>query len=124
MASRELVAEEMLALLAETSASVDATLDYEHALTQAAGAAVPRFADWCAVDVVQPDGTLRQITSELEDPAKQAFLMDLRRRYRETHGASAGVMRVIETGEPELRRDVRGRSEITLDRTERSEFSR
>ena len=112
------------AFLAEAGASAGSTLDFERVLAAAARAAVPRFADWCAVDIVQPDGTLRQITSELEDPGKQAFLMDLRRRYRETHGASAGVMRVIETGEPELRRDVRGRSEITLDRGERSEFSR
>ena len=39
------------------------SLDYERTLAEVAQLAVPEFADWCAVDVVQADGSLRQITS-------------------------------------------------------------
>ncbi|MCW3066378.1 MAG: multi-sensor signal transduction histidine kinase [Solirubrobacterales bacterium] len=107
-------ASERVAVLAEASASVGATLDYERVLGDAARAAVPRFADWCAVDVVEPDGTFRQITSLLSDPEEHELLMELRRRYRSELGASAGVTRAVATGEPELRTDVRGASDLAL----------
>jgi PAS domain S-box-containing protein len=113
-----------VSFLGEASATVGTTLDYEQVLTQAATAAVPRFADWCGVDVVQPDGSLRQITSPMDDPAVEALLMELRRRYRSEFGASAGAMRAIATGEPELRTDTSDGSEIELRPGEHAHYER
>jgi len=95
-----------LAFLAQASAVLARSLDYERTLAEVAQLAVPEFADWCAVDVVQADGTLRQITSGHPDPRMEELLMDLRRRYREEKGSSRGAMHVIATGESELETDV------------------
>src|SRR5205814_4869764 len=99
------------------------SLDYERVLSDAARSAVPRFADWCAVDIVEPDGSLRQIASPM-DPAHEALLLELRRRYRSEHGSSEGVRRVISTGESELRPDVTGGSRVLLRDDEMEEYER
>src|SRR4051794_31414710 len=97
-----------LAFLAQASAVLARSLDYERTLAEVAQLAVPEFADWCAVDVVQPDGSLRQITSGHPDPRMEELLGELRRRYRAEKGRSEGAMHVIATGRPELRSDVEG----------------
>jgi PAS domain S-box-containing protein len=114
---------ERLSFLAEASVSAGATLDYERVLSDAARAAVPRFADWCAVDVVEPDGSLRQISSPL-DPAHESLMLELRRRFRAERGRSEGVMHVIATGESELRPDVSGMARIALQDDELDEYER
>ncbi|HEY7631289.1 MAG TPA: SpoIIE family protein phosphatase [Thermoleophilaceae bacterium] len=90
------------------------SLDYERTLAEVAQLAVPEFADWCAADVVQPDGSLRQITSGHPDQRIEDYLMELRRRYREEKGTSEGAMHVIATGESELQTDVRGAPRIEI----------
>src|SRR6266542_1988457 len=109
-----------LAFLAQASAVLARSLDYERTLAEVAAIAVPEFADWCAVDVVQPDGSLRQITSGHPDPRMEELLMELRRRYRQQKGASEGATRVIVTGESELAKDVRDqpRMEIPAEESE------
>ncbi len=90
------------------------SLDYERTLSEVAQLSVPEFADWCGVDVVQPDGSLRQITSGHPDPRIEDFLMELRRRYRQEKGTSEGAMHVIATGESELMTDVRNAPRIEI----------
>src|SRR4051812_25719368 len=103
-----------LAFLAEASALVARSLDYEQTLAEVARLAVPELADWCAVDVVQPDGSLRQVTSGHPDPELEELLMELRRLYRQEKGSSEGVARVIETGESELATDVRDQPQMEI----------
>ena len=94
------------------------SLDYERTLAEVAQLAVPEFADWCAVDVVQADGSLRQITSGHPDARMEELLMELRRRYRQEKGASEGAMHVIASGESELQSDVRGSPRIDIESQE------
>src|SRR2546423_1610525 len=108
-------AQAALGFLAQASGVLAASLEYERTLTEVARLVVPDFADWCAVDVVEPDGSLRQITSVHPNPDVEALLMELRRRYRSEKGASEGVMHVVETGEAELKHDVRGRERARLE---------
>jgi serine phosphatase RsbU (regulator of sigma subunit)/anti-sigma regulatory factor (Ser/Thr protein kinase) len=103
-----------LAFLAQASAVLARSLDYERTLAEVAQLAVPEFADWCAVDVVQEDGSLRQITSGHPDPRMEELLLELRRRYREEKGTSRGAMHVIATGESELETDVRDAPQIDI----------
>jgi PAS domain S-box-containing protein len=103
-----LSAEDALRFLDEASGVLAGSLDYETTLGRIAQLMVPVLADWCGVDIVQDDATLRQITSGHPDPEQEKLLMDLRRRYREEKGGSEGVTRVIATGQPELFSDVRG----------------
>jgi len=96
------------------------SLDYERTLAEVAQLSVPEFADWCGVDVVQPDGSLRQITSGHPNPRIEEFLLELRRRYRQEKGTSEGAMHVIATGESEIVSDVRGAPRIEIESGEES----
>jgi PAS domain S-box-containing protein len=103
-----------LGFLAQASGVLAGSLDYDRTLTEVARLAVPDVADWCAIDIVQPDGSLRQVTSVHPNPDHEALLMELRRRYREAKGGSEGVAHVIATGESELASDVRGAVRVNL----------
>ncbi|HEX6458380.1 MAG TPA: SpoIIE family protein phosphatase [Thermoleophilaceae bacterium] len=107
-----------LGFLAEASAVLARSLDYERTLAEVAQLSVPEFADWCGVDVVQADGSLRQITSGHPDPRVEELLLELRRRYREEKGTSEGAMHVIATGESELMTDVRDAPRIEIPSSE------
>src|SRR5918912_4198503 len=95
-----LSAEQALGFLDRASEVLARSLDYEQTLEDVARLAVPDVADWCAIDVVQPDGTTRQITSRHPDPEQEELLMELRRRYRANMRDTAGARKVILTGEP------------------------
>jgi len=56
-------------LLAEAGNVVASSLDYEATLQQVAEMAVPRFADGCAVQLVEPNGELRTVAAYHSDPA-------------------------------------------------------
>ena len=48
-------------LLAEASARLANAVDYETQLTTLAQLAVPQLADWCAVHLLQADGSVEQV---------------------------------------------------------------
>src|SRR5207247_1724155 len=56
--------------LAEASAILASSLDYETTLKNVASLSVPQFADWCAVDVVRDAGTVERLTIAHADPAQ------------------------------------------------------
>src|SRR4051795_4573443 len=113
-----------LGFLAQASGLLAASLDYERTLSQVARLAVPDVADWCGIDIVQPDGTTRQVTSVHPNPELEALLLELRRRYRAEKQGSEGTARVIATGEPELARDVSGQVAIELSEGEEESYRR
>src|SRR5207302_11182000 len=101
-ASRErgfLSAEQAFDFLDGASEVLARSLDYEQTLEEVARLAVPDLADWCAIDVVQDDGSLRQITSRHPDPEQEALLMELRRRFRAGMRDTAEGAEVVRTGE-------------------------
>ena len=56
-------AEQASRFLAEASRTLSTLVDYPTALEKVATLAVPDFADWCAVDVVEDDDTLRRLSA-------------------------------------------------------------
>jgi PAS domain S-box-containing protein len=80
-----------------------AASDHKDALATIVELAVPRIADWCAVDVLDPgESTSTQIAVAHVDPAKVAFARDLGRRYPPNPKATSGVPNVLRTGRSEL----------------------
>jgi PAS domain S-box-containing protein len=61
--SERILAEETFKFLADASAALAALVDYESALKRVASLAVPFFADWCAVDMLESDGSLRRVAA-------------------------------------------------------------
>lgn len=93
--------EEANRFLADASAALAELTDFESTLQKVAGLAVPFFADWCGVDVVHADGSVRRLAVTHSDPAKVAWALELARRYPPDPSDPHGVMRVLRTGEPE-----------------------
>src|SRR5262249_34926886 len=73
--ARERAAGAQLAFLAEMSALLASSLDYETTLANLAQLIVPEFADWCAVDFVGEDGSINRIAVVHRDPEKTEWAL-------------------------------------------------
>lgn len=94
--------EERLEFLADASRLLSSSLDLGRTLDKVAGLAVPRIADWCAVDLVQEDESVQRVAVAHTDPTKAELAKELRAKYPLNMEADYGVARVIRLGEPEL----------------------
>jgi signal transduction histidine kinase/ActR/RegA family two-component response regulator len=95
-------AERHARFLAQASAALASSLDYERTLATVANLAVPSVADWCAVDVVAAHGSLTRLAVAHVDRAKRDFAMRIRAEYPEDPHSPYGPSHVVRTGEPVL----------------------
>lgn len=94
--------------LAEASRLLGASLDYATTLNSVAEVAVPSFADWCAVDVVGDDGTLRRVAVAHGDAAHAEQVRQAMAPHAPARDGDHPVAEAIRTGEPKLLRDDGG----------------
>ena len=94
-------AEQTAYFLAGASAALADLTDYESTLQKVASLAVPPFADWCAVDMVDTDGSVRRLVVIHSDPEKVRFVQELDRRYPTSASDPGGVGRALRTGQPD-----------------------
>lgn len=95
--------EQALAFLAESSALLAASLDYESTLEQVNRLLVPRLADFCMVHALEPDGRYRPLASTHVAPDKEPLVAALAKYYGSHPGKKQSlVSQVIRTGEPLL----------------------
>src|SRR4051794_27435577 len=73
--------EDHLRFLAEASEILAGSLDYETELERVAHLIVPALADWCVVDLLAEDGSLRRLAVVHRDPAKAEAAQELQHRY-------------------------------------------
>ncbi|HZK76420.1 MAG TPA: ATP-binding protein [Candidatus Kapabacteria bacterium] len=92
----------MIHLLTEASELLASSLDYEKTLTRVAELAVPRIADWCAVDIVNTKGEIERLAVAHIDPKKIRFVHQIEKKYPPDPNASTGVPEVIRTGKSEF----------------------
>ena len=95
-------ARERLALLADTSDLLTASLDPDESLRRLADLTVERIADWCGIELVDEGGELRNVAVAHADPDKVRLAHDLRTRYPVDPDSETGVPNVVRTGQPEL----------------------
>ncbi|MEW6734436.1 MAG: PAS domain S-box protein [Acidobacteriota bacterium] len=91
-----------LALLAEASALLAASLNYNTTLSSVAGLAVPILGDWCIIDIIAEDGILRRLAVAHIDPSLAELLWQVERLYSLDPDAPYGPSKVIQTGQPEI----------------------
>jgi signal transduction histidine kinase len=99
-------AEQAARFLADASKSLAALVDYGSTLQKVARLAVPSFADWCAVDVAEPDGSVRRVAVAHADPAKIELAHELERRNPPALNAPHGVPNVLRTGKSEMMAEI------------------
>jgi len=90
-----------LAFLAEASAMLASSLDYESTLERVARLAVSHMAEWCTVHVAE-NGKLARLVVAHADPKMSVFAAEYERRYPERIEPNQGVGKVFVTGEPEI----------------------
>jgi serine phosphatase RsbU (regulator of sigma subunit) len=99
-------AEETLAFMAEASAVLtESERDYEHMLRRLAQLAVPRLADWCAIDLWE-NGMIRNVGVAHVDPAKIELAHELQKRFPPDPDSPRGVANVLRTGRSELTPEI------------------
>ena len=106
--SRAVAAEQRAEFLATASELMVASLDYETTLTSVANLVVPQLADWCEIDVLRDDGSLRRLVGTA-DTRLQGRIDELQRRYagREPgERMTSRLMDVIRSGKPEFVPDI------------------
>jgi PAS domain S-box-containing protein len=94
--------EEAQRFLAQVGATLSSSLDYRATLTSVARLAVPHLADWCAIDIVEEDGSLERLAVEHEDPQKVQLAHELQEHYPPDPEAPQGVLRVVRSGQSEF----------------------
>jgi PAS domain S-box-containing protein len=88
--------------LLRAGSELSRSLDYRRTLQAVAQSAVPDIADWCGVDLVEEDGSIRTIAIAHVDPAKVSFARELNDRYPPSPDAETGSAWVIRHGKPTL----------------------
>jgi PAS domain S-box-containing protein len=99
-------ADDVLRFLAESGATLTSSLDYRDTLANVARLAVPILADWCAVDVMDEDGSVERLAVEHSDPEKVALAYELQERFPSDPEATRGVRKVLQTGEPDMMAEI------------------
>ena len=95
-------AESYLQFLSDASLALSSSLDYKTTIQRVADLAVPRIADWCAVDLLRPGNTVELVAVAHVNPHKVRWAHELRRQYPPTLEEDQGLAKVIKTGESEF----------------------
>jgi serine phosphatase RsbU (regulator of sigma subunit)/PAS domain-containing protein len=103
----ELVAAQQRAhALADASALLGRSLDFDATARLIARLAVPRLADWCFVELLRDDGEIERVAIEASDQELLEDVREFARRYPLDPNAPWGSPQVIRSGEPVLESEV------------------
>jgi len=92
--------------LANVSALLATTLDYEATLRNLARLAVPELGDWCVIDMLDEQAQMRRVAVAHVEPAKESLAWELERRYPMRPDDAYSPARVAHTGRAELLPEV------------------
>ena len=98
-------AQRRVQFLAEASAALSASLDYDTTLATVARLAVPMLADWCAVDLVD-DGSVHPVALAHADPTRERLIRELWERYPPHRNPRRSAPPVLQTGRAEIIPDI------------------
>ena len=110
--------EEQQRFLAEAGAVLASSLDYAATLQSIARLAVPVFADWCIVDVVEEE-RIQRVATAASDEESERLLEELRRRYPPTMDSPQPAAAALREGKPVIYHEFTPES---LAKTTRDEY--
>ena len=99
-------AQRRLALLAEASTLLAATLDVDQALDRLTRLLVPLVADWCTVHLIDAEGEVVQLLAAHRDPDKRALIVQLEKQHQHGPAGRSHTARVLRGEPPVLLVDV------------------
>jgi PAS domain S-box-containing protein len=92
-----------LQLLADTGKALGRSLDWEQTFPEIARKVAGTLADWCAIEVIEEDGTVRLAAFAHRDPQLEQVGLDLVRRHPPPAGRLRGA---LASGRSELRAEL------------------
>jgi signal transduction histidine kinase len=95
-------AERRLRFVARASAVLASSLDYQTTLTNVATLMVPELADWCAIDIIEGDGSVKRLAIAHSDPEKLAWAAEMQSKFVVDADPATGIGCVLRTGRSEL----------------------
>jgi PAS domain S-box-containing protein len=93
-------------LLVEAGIALAESLDMSETLGRVARLTVPRLADLCVIDLLDEDGSIKQMAVASAEERVARELEALRERQQLNPDGEHPVARVIRSGEPELRAEM------------------
>ena len=92
--------------LTEAHALLGSSLDYAEILNNLARLVVPNLADWCAIDMLGPDGSLERLARAHVDPEKERLALELEQRFPLHSSPDRGQLRAVLSRRAELVPDI------------------
>jgi len=87
--------------LSRTGGVFESSLDYRTALSSVVALAVPDFADWATVDMLEENGAIKKLAVAHENPHKVRCVYELHEKYPPSMEDSTGLAKVLKTGSVE-----------------------
>lgn len=94
-------AEDKLHFLAEASEILAGSLDYETTLATLARLVVPEIADWCVIDMIGENQSIRRVAVAHADATKQELVEQLQ-NYPPNFAQTYGVAEAIRSGKSQI----------------------
>ncbi|HEX5012790.1 MAG TPA: PAS domain S-box protein [Candidatus Limnocylindrales bacterium] len=98
-------ATDLARLVADAGLRLDESTTLAETIDAAAALALPELADWCVIDLVEPDGSLQRVAAVAHDPDAQATL-DPIREFPTSVGSNRPAARAVRTRNPVLVADL------------------
>ena len=99
-------ANERLLFLSNATQLLASSLDYDDTVSTLARLCVPNFADWAGVDLVEPEGEIRQLVVVHEDPERLDYAREIRDRHPLDLDAPGALANVLRTGVSEFHPEI------------------
>jgi signal transduction histidine kinase len=99
-------AQRRAAFLADASRVLGTSFDYHTTLASLARLAVPAFADFCTVDILDPNGAIQRVGIAHVDPSKEHLLREITKWVRAGAPMVPHLQRAFVDGEPTLIAEV------------------
>ncbi len=93
---------ERFKFLSRASALLGSSLDFEKTLSNLTHLAVPHFADWCSIQLLDPNGNLNQLAYAHSDPEKMKWARKFQEDYPPDPREQTGAGEVARTGKSML----------------------
>ncbi|WP_227788814.1 MULTISPECIES: PAS domain S-box protein [unclassified Nodularia (in: cyanobacteria)] len=96
------VAHQQSSFLAEISAVLASSLDYQQTLQSVANLVVPYFADWCCVDLLNDDLAISRVAVAHADAEKVGLGWEVIQLYPNYLDDGYGISQVMKTGQSQI----------------------
>lgn len=100
--TRQKRSEQNSKFLAHASNELAQLIDPQSTLERLAYLAVPFFADWCAIDMLDGKDDLRRVAVAHAEPSKVKLALEIHHRFPPDPKSSQGIWSVVRSGRPQM----------------------